>query len=396
MKVCIASNDSSITAALRVCLERLKVDCPSSRIVGHEAIPLLSLGESPLDASAVLFGIQQLSPDELAILKQLCSGDKSPNKVVVVGTNLSSQVILQAIRSGASDCLDIQRNLESELREVLERITVSQNGNRRLGRMFSVIASGGGAGATLVAVSLAADFARRSFTAGLLDLHVRGGDVATFLKCSPRHTLADLVTKTDHFDLTMFGQSLIKHDSGVSLLASPELFSDFRSMRTGSILRVVQFACHTFTHVVIDLEDCNHDEQLRVLGASEQIVHVVRPDFVSVRRARKLHEFLSRSKISRDHIMLVANRMGSPKSLDKQMIEEGLGMLIDHQLPDDPDAVNRSVNLGVPVILACPQARVSQALKQLTDSLTGSQPTSNGASWTRRQLDRLTAALTDG
>src|SRR5262249_7855613 len=157
-----------------------------------------------------------------------------------------------------------------------------------------------------------------------------------------RHTLADLAAKKDHFDLAMFEQSLVKHDSGVSLLASPEPFSDFRTIRPDVILRVVQFARHAFTHVVLDLEDCEHDEQLRVLAASERIVHVVRPDFVSIRRARKLHEFLSRAKVPRDHVTVVANRLGGPKSLDGNMIAEGLGMPVEHLLPDDPDAVNRS------------------------------------------------------
>lgn len=259
--------------------------------------------------------------------------------------------------------------------------------------MFSVVGSGGGAGATLIAVNLTAVLTLRGFEAGLLDLHLRGGDAATFLNCAPRHTLASLAAKNEKLDLAMFEQSLIKHDSGVSLLASPEPFSDFHSLHAELIPRVVRFARHTFTHVVIDLEDRDHEEPLRVLAASDRIVHVVRPDFASVHRARKLHEFLSRAKVSRDHVTLVANRVGSPKSLDERMIEEGLGMPVEYQIPEDPDAVNRSVNLGVPVVSACPQAKVSQAIVRLTDSLTGSQP-SNGAGWTRRQFDRLTAALT--
>jgi pilus assembly protein CpaE len=392
MQVYIASNDPAVTEALQAGLQHLGVECPATRVVAHESIPLLTLNTPTHRTRVIFFASQKLGSDEFEILRQLCSEAGDLLKIVVVGADLSPSAILQAIRCGASDCLDINRNLKSELGEVLRRFTASRNGSHTR-RLFSVIGSGGGAGATLVAVNVAAALAARSFEVGLLDLHVRGGDAATFLNCAPRHTLASLAAKNDQFDLAMFEQSLIKHDSGIHLLASPEMFSDFRTIRRELIPRVVQFARHVFSHVVVDLEDCEHDEQLRILAASERVIHVVRSDFISVHRARKLCEFLSRAKMPRDHVTLVANRLGTPKALTARQIEEALGMSVHHRFPDEPEAVNASVNLGVPLVLARPKAKVSQAIAQLTDSLVGGTA-SPVVSWPRRQIVRLTDALT--
>jgi pilus assembly protein CpaE len=392
MIVGLSSNDASATSALRSCLDRLKIDCPASRVVGHEAISLLLPGD-PSTTSLVFFASRQFGANEWATLKQLLGEDNRQHKVIVVGAGLSPAAILQAIRLGASDCLDIQGNLESDLREAIDRITASQNGSRAPGRVYSVIGSGGGVGATLVATNLAAAFARRGLSTVLLDLHVRGGDVATMLNCRARHTLADLAAKNDHFDLAMFEQALVKHEAGFGVLASPEPFSDYRAIRTQLIRRVVQFACHLFTDVIIDLEDCDHDEQLRVLASSEHAVHIVRPDFVSVRRGRKLYEFLSRAKVPPDRVTTVVNRMGGAKALDEKMVEDGLAARVAHFLPEDADTVNQCVNLGAPFVLAHPEARISQAIEQLTATLTGSPPAQRVESWPRRQLKRLAAAF---
>ena len=44
-----------------------------------------------------------------------------------------------------------------------------------------------------------------------------------------------------------------------------------------------------------------------------------------------------------------------------------------HHLPDDPKTVNRAGNLGVPVVLSAPSARIAKALNQLAMLVDGRQ-----------------------
>lgn len=69
MKAYIASNEPSITAALRACLERLKIDCNPSHVVGHDAITLLPLGDSVSSVPVMFFASRTFGPEEFEILK---------------------------------------------------------------------------------------------------------------------------------------------------------------------------------------------------------------------------------------------------------------------------------------------------------------------------------------
>src|SRR5262249_13251119 len=157
--------------------------------------------------------------------------------------------------------------------------------------------------------------------------------------------LASLAAKRDQFDQAMFEQSLVHHKSGLQFLASPDPFSDFRAIRPELILKTLQFARHAFSYIVVDLEDCEHDEQVRVLAASERIILIMRPDFSCVRRTKRYVEYLQRAKVSTDQLRLVVNRVGSPKSLTTRQIEDVLGIAVDYQFAEEAEPVNESVNL---------------------------------------------------
>ena len=191
----------------------------------------------------------------------------------------------------------------------------------------------GGAGASLLSVNLAAALAQIEKTCGLIDLQLRGGDLATLLKSNPRHTLLSLASKAQQLDRAIFDQSLIKHESGIHLVASPEPFTDYRQISPQVIQKVVQFARNSYPNVVVDLEDAEHSEQVRTMATSDRIILPLRLDFVSLCRAKKCIDHLLQSKIDREHIILVANRTGRAKELPLNRVVEVLGLPVEHRIP---------------------------------------------------------------
>jgi pilus assembly protein CpaE len=172
----------------------------------------------------------------------------------------------------------------------------------------------------------------------------------------------------------MLEQSLVRHDCGVHLLASPEPFCDYRQIRPELVQKVVHLARDAFSTVVVDLEDCEHLDQVRTLAASDGIIVVFRPDFVSLMRTKKLLTYLTSAQVAHEHIALVANRTGQAKEIPLGQAEEALGMRIEHRLPDDPAAVNEAINLGVPSVVGFPKSKVATEMTRLTDSLLGIRP----------------------
>ena len=391
MKILIASSDQSIASRLRGCLSKLGLECSLSQVLSPDSARLVASSEreTPL---LIFFGSQQLSAEDLSALGQLCAIG-AHTKIVAVGANFSAATILQAVRCGAVDCLSLNGNLESEIRHLLDRLEAAPGDRARLGKLFTVIAPKGGSGASVVATNLAAVIAQRQQTCALLDLHWRGGDLATLLNSTPRHTLLSLAGKLEHLDPTMLQISLVMHECGIHLLASPEPFTDYRQIRPELIQKVVQLSRSAYSTVVVDLEDCDHPDQVRTVAASDQLIVVVRPDFVSLVRTKKLLSHLKATGVGQEHIVLIANRIGQPKELPVPQMEEALGTPIQHQIPDDPAAVNEAINLGVPLVVACPKAKAALGMVRLSESLLGIPSPAPQAHWAAGLLPLMPVSM---
>ncbi len=304
------------------------------------------------------------------------------------------------MHSGATDYLDINNHLEGELHNLFDRLRSANGDGARTGRLFTIIGPVGGTGASVLAVNLAAALAQQEQTCGLLDFQLRGGDLATLLKCIPRHTVISLAEKASHLDRAMFDQSLIKHECGVHLLAGPEPFSELRPISPQVTKKIVQLARASYPNVVVDLEDVEHAEQVRTLAASDRIIVPLRLDFVSLYRTKKCIEFMLRSSVSKDCITLVATRVGQPKELQISRVVEVLGLPVEHQIPNDPETVNTSVNLGLPLVVASPGSEVAASIVRLAASLLGirqaakeTAPRSAGALFSMKSVESLLRLL---
>ena len=76
------------------------------------------------------------------------------------------------------------------------------------------------------------------------------------------YTLADLCQNASRLDRVMFERSLVKHDSGVSLLASPFHLADVSRIKPEGVTQAVLLARASFPYVVADVA-CTYRAPLR-------------------------------------------------------------------------------------------------------------------------------------
>jgi pilus assembly protein CpaE len=160
----------------------------------------------------------------------------------------------------------------------------------------------------------------------------------------------------------------------VSLLAPPRHFDDIARITPDGVHQALNLAKALFPYVVIDLDHSFRPEQIEVVRQADMILLVLRLDFVSLRNVRRALEYLERLGISRERLRLVVNRYGQPKEVPAAKVEEVLGMKVFHYVPDDPKAVNRANNNGVPVVLEAPRAAVSRSVTKLAQGVNGRPP----------------------
>ncbi len=118
-------------------------------------------------------------------------GEVTQAAVVAVGSGRGPEHILAMIRSGACDYLD-DATLEESLVALLGRMRASQAARCGRGTLVAIASASGGSGCSTVAVNLAAEFARDRGRCGLLDLKLRGGDLATLLGLRPTTHVGEL------------------------------------------------------------------------------------------------------------------------------------------------------------------------------------------------------------
>jgi pilus assembly protein CpaE len=288
----------------------------------------------------------------------------APGSLLAVGRASEPKLILRALNEGADLFLD-ETELESGLEAALGRLREKAGPETPDGRTAVLLGAGGGSGASTLAVNMAAVLAKDHERCALLDLKPGRGDLAALLDLKPAFTLADLCLNVARLDRTMFEKVLVPHASGVHLLGSPQLFAGLRVVTAAGVGQALAMACKLFPCVVVDLEDCFHQEQVLALRQAAVVVLVLRLDFTSLRNARRILEHLAELEIPESRVRLVANRHGQPNELPVAEAEAALGLKIAHLIPDDAKTINRANNTGVPAVVQSPTAKVSQSIAKM-------------------------------
>jgi pilus assembly protein CpaE len=282
--------------------------------------------------------------------------------VLVVGPATDPKLILRAMQAGAERFLD-REELDSDLDAVLTRLFPRTGAEAR--QLLAVLSASGGCGASTVAVNLAVVLARAHGRCNLVDLNMNKADLAPLLDVKPLYTLSDLCQNEDRLDRTMYEKLLTAHPSGVALLAGPRSYKEATALTAGGVGQAVALAREAFAHVVVDLENCFHDEQVAVLEQATRVLLVCRLDFTAVRNARRALDHLAVLGVPRDRIEVVINHAGLPNELPVGDAEGALGVGLPHLIPHAPETFCCATNTGVPAAVRDPGSPVVQCIARL-------------------------------
>jgi pilus assembly protein CpaE len=295
--------------------------------------------------------------------------------VLVISSSTEGSLILQAMRNGAKEFLNLPLKIEDVL-AALDRIRQTQStrageGQVRACQVIAVAGASGGVGCTSLAVNLACILARSEHNSVVvIDLDFALGDSDVWLDIIPDYTIQDVAENITRLDYSLLKRSLTRHDCGVFLLPRPVQLDDNLKITGDQLRRVIALLKSTFTHLVIDTSKSFGTLDMAALEVAATVLLVTQLDLPCLRNVVRLMQYLEHVEGLTEKIQIVVNRVGledTQISLSKAL--ETIGREISWQIPNDFATMVEARNNGVPLVMQAPKAKLTRALEQLAQQL---------------------------
>ncbi len=367
--ICFIGEDSLALASLKQQLEKETAFHAEGRVYGYgEMFDVLRTKNGP--AIAVL----DLNRDaQRAFLAAEEIKFKLPNvRLVMTSPNSNPETILQAMRSGAEEFLTQPFNWPEVVKAfetIRKKIDVQPSAGSERGRLVAVSSNKGGVGSTTVATNLAACLAKEKKSVCLVDLVLQFGSVTSFLNLEASYTILDLAKNLKRIDPLFLDGSLVKHSTGIRVLAEPFYAEDARRITPADIDEILDVLCQSFDYVVVDTPK-EFDEMLTlVLDKANIILFVTEMDVPSLKSAHRAFELFERMGIYEKKIRLVLNRYIKSKLMTLESVEKALGVKVFWTLPNNYPVAIAAVNQGLSIEECDQRSDIARSYAGLTQAV---------------------------
>jgi pilus assembly protein CpaE len=338
-----------------------RADLRSGLALAHQVRPgvlLLELGEPIEDSLAAAAEFRLDSPD---------------TAILFTGEVYDQDLLLQAMRAGASDILKWPLDRPA-LGQALERIAALQHrkqGGASQRRVLTVFSNKGGSGVSTLATNLAVTLKQQTGReVALVDFDYQSGDVAFFLRIDPKRSLGDIVAGP-HVESAIVQDTLTKHESGVYVLPQPEQLDRVEGITAGHVGSILDILAKTFDIVVVDAPHVFNEVSLEIFDRTSTIILLTELSVPSIRAARRSLEIFEKLNFMAvpDRVRVVVNRFSDQGAVSTGQLEETLGLPVFGCVANDFFAVSEAINLGQPLCGGKSEGRAARDIVALAHKL---------------------------
>ena len=277
-------------------------------------------------------------------------------KVAMVAMSASQDpdILLRAMRAGCTEFIGWNLD-EIAFSEMLNRIFQqwSAKTTRKAvrGEVVTLFGAKGGVGTTTLAVHLAMYLVLcQQKKTLLIDNHPQMGHACIYLGIDgSRYHFQELVRNLSRLDSDLLRGYIATHESGLDVLASPDVCSGMKTLDPESITQTLDFLRSEYDYVIVD-SPCSLDESnLSVIDASSEVYLIATPEIAAIRDLSRFVDSLSQGDHDIEKVKVVINRFSSQHALTIEQIEKAIRLPVAVKLPNGYAEVTRSAILGEPI-----------------------------------------------
>jgi pilus assembly protein CpaE len=305
----------------------------------------------------------------LELIENICSA--SPVTVMVYSDQVYPEMLVRCMRAGAREFLS-QPITASTIAEAMVRASVrkpiGRPAKKTAGKLLVFVGAKGGSGVTTIASNFAVALARDSGrSVALIDLNLPFGNAALDLGLTSPYSTATALMNPNRLDSNYLSTLLVKHDSGLSVLAAPDKYVSVQATE-GGIERLMQVTRQDFDFVVVDAGSRFDSTSKSLFEAGSTVYLVLQVGISELRNANRL--ITEVFKANGVQLEVVLNRFASRAlSIDESSITKALTKPAAWKVPGDFAAVRSAQNTATPMVLE--DTPISRVIKQMARAAYG-------------------------
>ncbi len=238
---------------------------------------------------------------------------------------------------------------------------------------ISVMGARGGAGATTVAVNLAATFAEDEVKTILVDLDTQQGHAAIYLGHDAASDLVDWLNQPAGALDDTLPDYLVHIQANLLLMPSRlRLAREQRSVRGPQVAALTASLDDTKRTIVVDAGGQPADVLRPILQRSDVILICLRPERAAIVGARRMIEELPKL-VDPAKIQLLLLDYAAEETIPRAAVESYLQRPLCAVMQLDPQELTRAVNRHQPLIYSAPDGQALQQFRELAAALAASE-----------------------
>ncbi len=367
MRVVVAAKDPHRRNQLRQLALHFAQECGPEDAVGLEDLVSRMNPRRP-DLILVPMGTERET-----VLRTLGGLDDSVRRLIfVVGPGSDRSLRSEVLTHGVRGYLD-ETNLRDEYEKASALLALQTTASpRQRGKVVAVTSLNAGYGVTTIATNLAFALAEQSLHAVVLGELGNGvPEISSALDLEPQNTILGLMDQWQRMDVGMLQRAAEVHPAGLRVLAYPQQTLMPTAFAPKAVSHFVMLSGAAFDFAVFDLGHGVSSAAVAAMVAADIVLVVTRGDVPALRSSREYLRSLQRNGVAEEKILRLANRVGQPRQLSSNQMEEALGLSFHAWIPEDTGSINAAVNQGFPLVQIARNRPIMKRFRKLAELITG-------------------------
>lgn len=309
-----------------------------------------------VDSCVAFIDFDSDSEHAIETVEALRTNPSPPVISVGIASKLDAKLLLRAMRAGCSEFLEkpLQTTQFHEtLQQIQKRLLASVVPPGKRGRVIAFLGAKGGVGTTTLAVHMAVSLAAKHGKKTLLvDHHHQLGHICLCLGIKESHYHFDeLIRNVQRLDSDLLKGFVIRHSSGLDVLASPDTCAPQHTSNREELEQVLDFLREEYDFILVDSSLAYDQIAGSLIHFADEVALVSTPDVASLRDLTRHIDHLKLDDIGAEKIRIIVNRCSTNETITREQIEKAVRFPISITIPNNYAELLRAINQGEPLSL---------------------------------------------